>query len=442
MPKKSRVKIEGERALRVGLAGLGTVGQGVVQILQAESDLIAARAGRAIKIDAVSANNRRKKRAVSISSYRWFDDPLAMATDPDLDIIVEVIGGADGIARDLAYAALAAGKSFVTANKALLAHEGLELARLAERQNKSLAFEASVCGGIPIIKTVREGLSANSIGRLYGILNGTCNYILTEMRETGRDFALVLREAQEKGYAEADPSFDIDGIDTAHKLAILASLAFNTPINSRAIYCEGIRRIKALDIAFADELGFRIKLLGIASRSTKGVEVRVHPCMVARDTGIAHVNGVNNAVVAEGAYSGPIMLQGRGAGRDPTASAIVADLIDIASGRTGLAFGLPAKELTPAKITPMQKHYGRYYLRLMVQDRPGVIASVSAILRDGKISIESLVQHGRAQGEEAVPIVIVTHEAEELAMTQALQKIEKLRTILAKPHLIRIENAS
>lgn len=442
MAKKPRAEHERGGPLRVGLAGLGTVGLGVLELLRSEAHGLAQQAGRPIQLRAVSAKNRRKKRDVPLGDVQWFDDPLTMATDPDLDVIVEVIGGAQGIARDLAYASLMARKSLVTANKALLACEGMALARLAQKQKQAMGFEAAVAGGIPILKTLREGLSGNRIGRLYGILNGTCNYILTEMRETGRDFAEVLAEAQAQGYAEADPSFDIDGIDTAHKLAILTSLAFKTFVSDDQIYCEGIRNVSALDIAFAEELGFRIKLLGLAELNGQHVQARVHPCMVSKNTSIAHVEGVFNAIVAEGSATGPIMMQGRGAGRYPTASAILADLVDIAAGRATAAFGLDPAFMKSPQIVPMRMHQGRYYLRLMVQDRPGVIASVSAILRDGKISIESLVQHGRAKGEEAVPIVIVTHDADEQAMILALKKIEKLRTILAKPNMIRIENAT
>ena len=428
-----------ERRLRIGIAGLGTVGGGVLALLHQQADLLRARAGCTIEVVAVSARNRKKKRTVPLKGVTWYDDPLQLATDPDVDIVVELIGGSDGIARSLCEAALLAGKDLVTANKALLALRGTELAKLAEQKNRQLSFEAAVAGGIPIVKALREGLVGNKLARVYGILNGTCNYILTEMRATGRDFGAVLAEAQALGYAEADPAFDVDGIDAAHKLAILASLAFNAPVNFAGVQVEGIRHVSAADIAFANEFGYRIKLLGIATRTPHGVEQRVHPCMVPVNTPIAHVDGVFNAVVAEGDFVGRTVFEGRGAGAGPTASAVVADLVDIATGRHVPAFGVPARELKKVATAPMARHVGRCYIRLMVQDRPGVIADVSAILRDHKISIESLVQRGRAAGNEAVPVVLISHEAEEAAMVKALGRVARLRSVMEKPRMIRIE---
>ena len=321
------------RPLAIAVAGLGTVGAGVVKLLRANADIIAARAGRPIAITAVSARERNRDRGISLSGLRWYDDPVALAADPQVDVVVECIGGSEGPARALVQAAIAAGKHVVTANKALLAVHGAALAQASEARGVALAFEAAVAGGIPAIKALREGLAANRIQRVAGILNGTCNYILTVMREQKREFAEVLAEAQKLGYAEADPSFDIDGIDAAHKLAILAALAFGRPVDFSAVHVEGIREVSALDIALAEELGYRIKLLGIARREEGGISTRVHPCMVPISAPIARVDGVFNAVVAEGDFVGRVMMEGRGAGEGPTASAVVADVIDIARGR-------------------------------------------------------------------------------------------------------------
>jgi len=428
------------RPLSIGVAGLGTVGAGVLRLLRDNAELVAARAGRPIAVTAVSARDRTRERGVPTSGLRWYDDPVALAHDPALDVVVELIGGAEGPGRELVQAALAAGKPVVTANKALLAVHGAELARLASEAGATLAFEAAVAGGIPVIKALREGLAGNRIDRIAGILNGTCNYILTVMRERGREFADVLAEAQRLGYAEADPSFDVDGIDAAHKLAILAALAFNRPVDFPAVHIEGIRAVSALDIAFATELGYRIKLLGIARRTEAGIESRVHPCMVPQAAPIARVDGVLNAVVAEGDFVGRVMLEGRGAGAGPTASAVVADLIDLGRGRGTPVWGADAAMLADLPAVPMSAHVGAYYLRLMVVDRPGVIADVTAALRDAGVSLESMLQRGRAPGE-AVPVVLVTHETNEAAMHQALDQIAAFETVLEKPTLIRIEPA-
>jgi homoserine dehydrogenase len=428
------------RPLSVALAGLGTVGGGVLGLLRQNADLIAGRAGRPIAVTAVSARDRTRDRGASLAGLRWFDDPVALTRDPAVDVVVETIGGAEGVARELVQAALAAGKPVVTANKALLAVHGTELAAAAERAGVALAFEAAVAGGIPVIKALREGLAGNNILRVAGILNGTCNYILTVMRERGREFAEVLAEAQKLGYAEADPSFDVDGIDAAHKLAILAALAFGRPVAFDAVHVEGIRHVSALDIAFASELGYRIKLLGIARRTPAGIEARVHPCMVPQAAPIARVDGVFNAVVAEGDFVGRVMLEGRGAGAGPTASAVVADLIDVARGRVTPVWGALSGALSDPPSLPMEAHVGAYYLRLMVVDRPGVIADVTAVLRDAGISLESMLQRGRSPGE-AVPVVLVTHETRESAMREALARIAALDTVLEDPTLIRIEPA-
>ncbi len=425
-------------ALRIAVAGLGTVGSGVVQLIEQQRDLLATRAGRAIEIAAVSARSRNKQRDLDLSRYRFVDDPMALATDPDIDVVIELIGGDEGPARNLVEASLAAGKSVVTANKALLARHGTSLARAAEKNGLALGYEASVCGGIPIIKGLREGLAANRITELHGILNGTCNYILSQMRDTGRSFDDVLAEAQALGYAEADPSFDIDGIDTAHKLAILTAVAFATEVDLPSIHIEGIRRIGALDIAYADELGYAIKLLGTARRTDDGIEQRVQPCMVPKAAPLARADGVLNAVVANGDFVGKMNFVGRGAGGGPTASAVVADVLDIARGARLPVFGVPAGCLEKAKPCPIDQRIGAYYLRLMVVDRPGVIADVAAILRDHQVSLESVLQRLRAPGDN-VPVVLTTHETQEARMTAAILQIGALESVVELPRVIRIE---
>ena len=423
--------------MKVGIAGIGTVGVGVIKILAAHSEVLAARAGQALEVTAVSGRTKSKDRGVSLDGMTWYDNALDLVDDPNVDMILELIGGSDGIAYDLCRAALKAGKPVVTANKALLAIHGTELATLAEQNNVSLAYEAAVAGGIPIVKAMREGLSGNQISRVYGILNGTCNYILTEMEETGGDFSDILSDAQALGYAEADPSFDVDGVDAAHKLAILTSLAFGTSVDFDSVYIEGIRKVSALDIAFAQEFGFRIRLLGVARRTDKGIEQRVHPCMVRKETAIANVSGVFNAVVAEGDFVDSTVYEGRGAGEGPTASAVVADIIDITADRKTPTFGIPVDKLKTITPVPVEEHIGCYYVRLSVRDLPGVIADVSATFRDEAISIESLLQRGRAP-EEAVSVVLTTHEVKEAALLRALSVIEKFDHNVAEPRMIRI----
>jgi len=424
--------------MKVGVAGLGTVGAGVVELLARNQSVVSARAGREIKLVAVSARDRTKDRGIDLAGVRWYSDPLELARDPEVEVVVELIGGAEGPARALVQASIAAGKQVVTANKALLAIHGTEIAAQAEAAGVQLAFEAAVAGGIPVIKALREGLAGNRISKVVGILNGTCNYILTKMRERGADFVDVLAEAQKLGYAEADPSFDVDGVDAAHKLAILAALAFGRPVAFHDVHVEGIRRITALDIAFATELGYRIKLLGIARETPAGVSARVHPCLVPVAHPIARVEGVFNAVVAVGDAVGQIMLEGRGAGAGPTASAVVADLIDIARGRATPVWGAAAEALSAQPSVAIGALKGAYYLRLMVLDRPGVIADVTAALRDSAVSLGAMLQHERAPGE-AVPVVLVTHETSEEQMRAALDRIALLDTVLEEPALIRIE---
>jgi homoserine dehydrogenase len=425
--------------LKIAVAGLGTVGGGLLRLARDNAGPIAARCGRRIEITAVSARDRSRDRGVDLGGVAWFADAAEMAARAECDVVVELIGGSDGVARRVVDAAIARGRHVVTANKALLAHHGAALARAAEARGVVLAYEAAVAGGIPVIKALREGLAANRVQRVYGILNGTCNYILTQMRLTGRPFADVLGDAQKLGYAEADPSFDVDGVDAAHKLAILAAVAFGTEADIAGVHVEGIRHVGALDIRFASELGLRIKLLGIARMTELGLEQRVHPCLVPLETPIAHVEDVFNAVVVEGDFVGRVVSEGRGAGAGPTASAVVADLMDIARGRAAMTFGVPAGQLARAPAAPMDRHRGAYYIRLMVRDRPGVIADVTAALRDQQVSLESMLQRGRSP-DEAVPVVLTTHDTEEAALRRALQRIEALDTVLEPPRLIRIES--
>jgi len=423
--------------LQVAIAGLGTVGGGTVKASQTNAALIAGHAGRPIVITAV-ADAVRRPLGFSVDGYAWFEDGVRMAAEADADVVVELIGGAEGPARRVCEAALGRGRHVVTANKALLAHHGEVLARQAEQQGVALAFEAAVAGGIPIIKALREAFAGNARRRVYGILNGTCNYILSAMQSSGREFDTVLREAQALGYAEADPGFDVDGIDTAHKLALLAAVAFGCNVDFGAVHIEGIRHISPVDIAFAAELGYRIKLLGIAALGDDGVERRVHPCMVPAASPLAHVDGVFNAVVVEGDFVDRVVFEGRGAGERPTASAVVADLIDIARGNRLPAFGVPVDRLRTLAAVPMTSHAGPYYIRLVVLDRPGVFADIAVILRDHGVSMEAVLQRARAPGE-AVPVVMTTHETSEAAMAGALAAIAALPASIEPPRMIRIE---
>ncbi|MFO0995059.1 MAG: homoserine dehydrogenase [Alphaproteobacteria bacterium] len=425
-------------ALKIAVAGLGTVGIGTLKLLAENRELLARRCGRALDVVAVSARDRKRDRGVDLSSFAWFDDPVRMASESQADVVLELIGGSDGAAKAVVEAAIAKGRHVVTANKAMLAVHGTALARAAEGKGVTLAFEAAVAGGIPIVKALREGLAANRILRLYGILNGTCNYILTTMRTTGRAFADVLAEAQKLGYAEADPSFDIDGIDTAHKLAILTSLAFGCEVNFPGVHVEGIRHVAPLDIEYAEELGYRIKLLGSARPTAHGIEQRVHPCMVSLDNPIAHVEGVLNAVVAVGNFVENAVFEGRGAGGGPTASAVVADLVDIATGRRVPTFGVPATALSRLGTSPIERHRGEYYVRLTVVDRPGVIADIAAALRDEQISMAAMIQRGRSP-DNIVPVVMMTHETEEAAMARALARVGAFDSVVEPPRMIRIE---
>jgi homoserine dehydrogenase len=418
--------------LRIALAGLGTVGGGVIRVLDANRDLIARRAGRPIEVVAVSARDRAKDRGVDLSRFDWVDDTAALARDRRADVVVELVGGSDGPALTLARASLDAGKSFVTANKAMMAHHGLELAQAAEVKGAALKFEAAVAGGVPVIKGLREGAAANEIARVYGILNGTCNFILSKMEAEGRDFAEVLAEAQALGFAEADPSFDIDGVDAAHKLSILASIAFGTQPAFGDVAITGIRHVLGADIAEAAALGYRVRLVGVAENSAHGLLQRVHPHLVPLDHPLAHVTGSTNAVVAEGNYVGRLLFQGAGAGDGPTASAVVADLIDIARGEFGPPYAMPAASLAHPAAAEAGERRGRAYLRFTVADRVGVLAEIAAAMRDAGVSIESLIQRG-ANDDGTVLVAIVTHEGPERCVAQALEKLRGSQSLAGQP---------
>ena len=429
--------IDPTRPCKIAMAGLGTVGAETVRLLQKYQKRIAMRLGNSVEIVAVSARDQSRMRGVDLSGYQWFADAAQMVADSDVDIVVEVIGGSDGIARQVIELALEKPCHVVTANKALMADHGISLAKKAEENGVTIAYEAAVAGGIPIIKNLREGLVGDQIKTIHGILNGTCNFILTTMRETGRSFEDVLRESQEKGYAEADPTFDIDGIDAAHKLALLASLAFGTKLDFDNVYVEGIRGISPVDMAFAEELGYRIKLLGMAQYHNDSISQWVYPAMVRKSHPIARVDGVFNAVVTAGDSIGVSVMEGLGAGGGPTASAVIADIIDIASGRMYPVFGLPVDRLYPIKTQSIENYEGTYYLRLKVVDTPGVVAAISAILRDEKISIESIIQRSRTHNG-LVNLVITTHQAKEHAIQVAMAKIRQFDWVKDKPHLLRI----
>jgi homoserine dehydrogenase len=429
--------------LRIGVAGLGTVGAGVVEVMTRNRAVIEARAGRAVVLAAVAERDEARLAALDLGETAVFTDAMALASSEAIDVFVEVIGGAEGIAKASVEAALGAGKDVVTANKAMLAKHGTALAQHAESCGRTLAYEAAVAGGIPIIRGLREGLPANRIREVHGILNGTCNYILSTMRTTGRAFADVLAEAQRLGYAEADPAFDIDGIDAAHKTALLAALAFGMQVDFASVYVEGIRAISALDVEYAEALGYRIKLLGIVRQSGEGaaaaIEQRVHPCMVPIDSAIAAVEGVFNAVIVDGDAVDKVLMTGRGAGAGPTASSVIADLVALARGQRLPTFGVPATALAPMRTVPIEDRRGAYYLRLMVMDQPGVIADVTSILRDCGVSLEAMMQR-RHDPDKPVPVVLTTHATVERSMKQAVSAIAALKAVAEPPALIRIES--
>jgi len=431
-----------DKPLRLAIVGLGTVGVGVIRLLEVNGDLIARRAGRSIKVVAISARDRNRDRGIDLSPYEWVDDMGSLSARDDIDAIVELIGGADGPALTLARQALAARKPFVTANKAMIAHHGLGLAREAERVDVALKYEAAVAGGIPVIKGLREGAAANRIERVYGILNGTCNYILSTMERDGRDFADVLQEAQAMGYAEADPAFDIDGIDAGHKLSILASLSFGTEIDFSSVDITGIRHVIAADIREAANLGYNIRLVAMAQCETEagdnfGLFQQVHPMLIPLDHPLAHVDGALNAVVAEGNFVGRLFFQGAGAGEGPTASAVVADIIDVARDEYGPPFAMPAEWLHRVVKADAGQRQGRNYIRLMVQDRPGVLAEITAAMRDAGVSIESLIQRGADNGRDVV-LAMVTHAGAQSRIADAFTRLAGSDSLLSEPMVMQI----
>jgi homoserine dehydrogenase len=422
------------------LVGLGTVGAGVAKVLLGHRHSLAWRAGRGLALTAVSARDKKKDRGLDLSGVAFESDAVALAERADVDVVVELIGGEEGAARGLVESALRARKHVVTANKALLAHHGAGVAALAEKNGVSLKFEAAICGGIPIVKALREGLIAYEISAVRGILNGTCNFILTQMETTGRPFGDVLIEAQRLGYAESDPTLDIGGGDTAHKLTLLASLAFGTVPDLDGVAITGIDKVSPADIAFAGEFGYRLKLLGVARRTSNGIEQLVHPAMVPTRTPLADVESSFNAVSADAGAAGTFFFQGRGAGQGPTASAVIADLVDVARGALGPTFGRPATELTQPKRAPSEARHSAYYLRFQVLDVPGVMADISRHLANERVSIESMIQRGRAPGEP-VAIVMITHEAQHVAVVRALKAIAVSDKIFEMPCMIPMETA-
>ena len=433
------------KPVKVGVLGLGTVGSGTVNVLQRNADEISRRAGRGIEVSHATARDINKKRACDTSSITVVADPNEVVTNPDIDIVVELIGG-DTLAKDLVLKAIENGKHVVTANKALIAKYGNEIFAAAQAKGVMVAFEAAVAGGIPIIKAIREGLAGNSIEWLAGIINGTGNFILTEMRDKGRDFADVLAEAQALGYAEADPTFDVEGIDAAHKLTILASIAFGVPLQFDAAYTEGISKISQDDVTYAEELGYRIKHLGISRRTKDGIELRVHPTLIPERRLIANVDGVMNAVLVQGDAVGPTLYYGAGAGADPTASAVVADIVDVVRVLTSdpenrvphLAF--QADALSNIAILPIEKIETAYYLRMQADDKPGVLADVTRILGEKEISIEAIIQKEPVAGSDKANIIILTHRVLENNMNKALSEVEALSTIQGEVTRIRVES--
>jgi homoserine dehydrogenase len=438
-----------QSSLRLGLAGLGTVGTSVIRLLNTHAEILSLRCGRPIVLRAVSARDRTRDRGVDLAHVNWFTDPVKLAESLDIDVFVELIGGASGPAEASVRAALNAGKHVITANKALLAKHGVELAALAEKRGVSLNFEAAVAGGIPIIKTLRETLAGNQVSRVYGILNGTCNYILTRMEKEKLSFETCLKAAQDLGYAEADPTFDVGGFDTAHKLALLTSLAFGSEINVDAIMIDGITGITLADIEAADELGYKIKLLGLAEMTASGIEQRVHPTMVPKSSAIARIDGVLNAVAVDADFVGELILVGPGAGGDATASSVVSDIADVARGTAvSVMMGQPAGHMVPYRKTGAGRMQSGYYVRLSVYDRPGALAGIATRMAERDISLESIVQRSRAPRADAPnstkrtnpqPVILITYETSEQAMKEALALIFDDGHVAEPPHFIRIE---
>jgi homoserine dehydrogenase len=435
------------KPVNVGILGLGTVGSGTANILLRNADEIARRAGRGIQITIASMRDTKKPRACDTSGITLTQDSNKVVSDPNVEIVIELIGGTD-VAKDLVLKAIDNDKHVITANKALIALHGNEIFRRAQEKGVTVAFEAAVAGGIPIIKAIREGLAGNAIQWLAGIINGTGNFILTEMRDKGRDFDDVLKEAQQLGYAEADPTFDVEGIDAAHKLTILASIAFGVPLQFEKVYTEGITKITSADVEYASELGYRIKHLGIAKRTVNGLEMRVHPALIPHRRLLANVDGVMNAIVVKGDALGPSLYYGAGAGAEPTGSAVVADLVDVVRALTTdpenrvphLAF--QPGELSDIPVLSMDEVSTAYYLRIQVQDRPGVLADVTQIFADHNISIEAIIQKEPPENISSIPVIILTHIVSEQNMNQAIFEIEKLQAVTDKIMRIRLETLS
>ena len=427
------------RTINIAIAGLGTVGAETYRLITEESDFLKARSSANFNVVAVSAKSKDKKRDVDLTGVEWIADCRDIADIDNIDVVIELVGGSEGVAKDLVEKAITNGKSVITANKALVATHGNNIGELVAKHDVMFGYEAAVAGGIPIIKTIREGLASNRIGKIYGILNGTCNYILSVMRETGQEFEDILADAQRLGYAEADPSFDVDGVDAAHKLAILSAIAFQTPINFSGVYVEGIRLISPIDIDFATELGYRIKLLGIGELLGNGLQQRVRPCLVPVNIPIAQVEDVFNAVAAEAEGLGTSLSYGRGAGAGPTSSAVLSDLLDFANNRRTSFLGTADSELVVRPIQELQKLSGSYYLRLQVYDRPGVLADLTAVFRDKGVSVEALLQRGR-NPDGTVPVVLTTHETSEEAIQKSVAEFEKLENVVEKPCILPIEN--
>ena len=427
------------RTINIAIAGLGTVGAETYRIITEESDFLKARSSANFNVVAVSAKSKDKKRDVDLTGVEWIADCRDIADIDNIDVVIELVGGSEGVAKDLVEKAITNGKSVITANKALVATHGNNIRELVAKHDVMFGYEAAVAGGIPIIKTIREGLASNRIDKIYGILNGTCNYILSVMRETGQEFEDILADAQRLGYAEADPSFDVDGVDAAHKLAILSAIAFQTPINFSGVYVEGIRLISPIDIDFATELGYRIKLLGIGELIGNGLQQRVRPCLVPINIPISQVEDVFNAVAAEAEGLGTSLSYGRGAGAGPTSSAVLSDLLDFANNRRTSFLGAADSELVARPVQELQKLSGSYYLRLQVYDRPGVLADLTAVFRDKGVSVEALLQRGR-NPDGTVPVVLTTHETSEAAIQKSVAEFEKLENVLEKPCILPIEN--
>ena len=424
------------KPLRLGIAGLGTVGVGVIKIIQEKLSTLEARTGKKIIISAVTARSKTKQRGINLTPYQWEKDPVSLAQRDDVDIFIELIGGHEGVAKEAVEVAIHQGKDVVTANKALLAHHGHQLALKAEENGSILRFEAAVAGGIPVIKSLTEGLAGNSINRIMGVMNGTCNYILTRMESSGLSYEEVFSEANKLGYLEADPNLDIGGIDAAHKLSILSSIAFGTEVNFNGVELDGIDKITINDIHQAADMGFRIKLLGVSQMTSSGLEQRMSPCLVPAASPLGQLEGGTNMIVIDGDQVGQIVLRGAGAGEGPTASAVISDVADIARGIRLATFGQPAKTLTKVLSSKSQTP-APYYLRMLLHDEPGALAKITKILSEFNVSIDRMRQYGHS--DENAPVLIVTHEIKHEDLMQAIQEMPDTKVLKAQPVAIRIE---